>query len=677
MEFIEFRNAIRKQFREMQKYPLYVADTDKEKLWEVYLDSFSPENNPFFRERTEHDCQCCKQFIRSMGNVIAITNEGRVISLWDVPILNYYQDTANALSAYVKKQKIRNIFLKSEHSFGIKENHGISPLGNVETFNHFQLDIPNAYVIPSESLGIKHSEAMASFNVFARGLKTITLESIEIVLDLISQNSIYRGEEHKDSIVAFKKLLIKSKQLDRKDFDIFAWKFSSFVGARIRNTMIGTLLVDISDNVDLEVAVSKFESKAAPENYKRPKALVTKRMITDAQKTVYGLGLQKSLPRRAATIDDLTINNVLFADKAVKKSLDVFDDLKESFSDNTKELKYVEEISTKDFMEKVLPTASKLELLFDSKNINNLVSLIAPENADAPNITKWENNFSWSYNGEVADSLIKDKVKSLGGGTVGPLRFSINWAEGDWSDDNSDLDAWAKEPNGVDIGFNTSFVKTRNKRSPCSGQLDIDIQNPSGRDHNNIVENIIWIDKSKMLDGKYFLKVHQYQNHNSKGFKAEVEFDGKIYTYIYDQPVYGNINVAIVTLKDGEFSIKHKLPIAAESVQEHWNIATNKFHTVKTLMYSPNHWDDKGFGNRHYFFMLENCLNPDPIRGFYNEFLPESLTKHRKVFELLGSKMRADYSDQQLSGLGFSTTKKGSIICRVSGSFSRVLKIVF
>jgi hypothetical protein len=50
---------------------------------------------------------------------------------------------------------------------------------------------------------------------------------------------------------------------------------------------------------------------------------------------------------------------------------------------------------------------------------------------------------------------------------------------------------------------------------------------------------------------------------------------------------------------------------------------------------------------------------------------------HRKVFEMIGSKTRAAYSDQQLAGLGFSSTLRNEVIVRVSGSFNRILKIKF
>lgn len=96
------------------------------------------------------------------------------------------------------------------------------------------------------------------------------------------------------------------------------------------------------------------------------------------------------------------------------------------------------------------------------------------------------------------------------------------------------------------------------------------------------------------------------------------------------------------------------------------------------MMMSPNYWDgQEGIGNKHYFFMLEGCKNPDSVRGFFNEYLSPALTPHRKVFEALGSKMVTPYNEDQLSGLGFSSTVRNSVICKVLGTFERIIKINF
>lgn len=60
-------------------------------------------------------------------------------------------------------------------------------------------------------------------------------------------------------------------------------------------------------------------------------------------------------------------------------------------------------------------------------------------------------------------------------------------------------------------------------------------------------------------------------------------------------------------------------------------------------------------------FMLDGCKNPEEVRGFYNEFLNPKLEKHRKVFEVLGSKLKCKPTDNQLSGVGFTTGRKDSV----------------
>jgi hypothetical protein len=163
------------------------------------------------------------------------------------------------------------------------------------------------------------------------------------------------------------------------------------------------------------------------------------------------------------------------------------------------------------------------------------------------------------------------------------------------------------------------------------------------------------------------------------GFRAEIEVLGEVFQYEYDKPLKHKewITVAEVTLKNGVFSVKSHLPTLGEKVVDVWGINTCNFHKVDAIMFSPNHWDEQQVGNKHVFFMLNGCVNPDETRGFYNEFLRNELNEHRKVFEVLGSKMKVEQSAQQISGLGFSTTKRDEVLVRVTGKFSRVLKVKF
>ena len=123
------------------------------------------------------------------------------------------------------------------------------------------------------------------------------------------------------------------------------------------------------------------------------------------------------------------------------------------------------------------------------------------------------------------------------------------------------------------------------------------------------------------------------------------------------------------------FVIAESLP-SSQTSREVWGLKTQTFQPVNVLMLSPNHWDDRAVGNKHYFFMIDGCRNDGTARGFFNEFLKADLDKHRKVLEMVGSKMKIEGAEQ-LSGLGFSSTMRNSIVCRVKGSFTRTIKITF
>lgn len=504
-----------------------------------------------------------------------------------------------------------------------------------------------------------------------RSLCEISPGALETVLELIAQNSLYRGEENLFALNAFKSLKKRFDKLQNNaEKYIFCWpKLYDITDsvARIRNTAIGTLLVDLSEGKDLKSAVGSFESKVAPTNYKRPTALITKSMIKRAQKKVEELGYTSALERRYAVTEDITINNVLFADREAKEQMNVFDELTSQATESIKHLDKVEEVDIRSFIENILPKAESIELMLENRHAGNLVSLVAPTDPEAKGMFKWHNNFSWAYAGDIADS-IKERVKKAGGKVDGDLRCSLSWFNYD------DLDLHMLEPDGTHIYYGDSCPHG------TEGNLDVDM-NAGGRQSRQAVENICHPDRNRMKEGTYELYVYNFSRRESidVGFEVEIEFDGIIHSFAYTKAVKDRTTVSVATFrytKNKGIEFIKSLP-STQASKEMWGIATQKFHKVKMIMNSPNHWDDKATGNRHYFFMLENCLNDGRARGFFNEFLTDELRDHRKVFEVLGSKMKTKESDNQLSGLGFSSTQRNSVFCRVKGSFTRTIKITF
>jgi hypothetical protein len=666
-----FKTTIENQFSNLIKYDkLFVTDIEKDVLWDTYLNSYPNGSNNIYKERREFDCVACRSFIRKCGNVVAI-KDNKLVSIWDINIGNPFSDVAEKMSKLVKSAKIKNIFVSNEAKLGVDKNNQMLEDGNVITWDHLYFELPRDFVNrSSDSIESIQGKFRDSKNVFKRSLDELTLDAGHTILELIAQGSIYRGEEHKSAISEFIATKTKYDKLREEDKDNWCWiKSNSSSITRIRNTALGTLLIDISEDVDLNVAVKKFDKVMAPTNYKRPKAIFTKKMVEDAQNKISELGYTNSLGRRFANLSDITVNNVLFLNRGVEKvNKSVFDDLKDEATVNPKNFSKVEDVNIEDFVNNILPSAKGIELMVESKHQSNLMSLIAPQDKDAPSMLKWNNNFSWSYNGDITDSM-KQNVKNAGGNVEGVLRFSIQWNEN--ADNRNDFDAHCIEPDR-----NKIYFSNKGRVHSSSGMLDVDIQNPGSK---VAVENITWTNKAKMQEGRYKFLVHNYSHNGGRsGFTAEIEYDGQIYSYDYSKELKQGEKVIVAEImfskKDGIKFIK-SLDSTASS-KEIWGIKTNNFVKVSSLMFSPNYWDNQnGKGNKHYFFFLEGCNSDSLPRGFYNEFLKDDLLKHKRVFEALGSKMRVEQSDNQLSGLGFSSTQRNSIVAKVDGNFSRVIKI--
>ena len=676
------RNKLMENFAEITKdvTHLFEVNVDKDEMWNLYLDSFPSGTNEIYRERRSHDCSCCRQFIRAIGNAVII-KDNKITTIWDFETNdNTYQPVLKALSTFVKSHAVSDIYVSKFKKIGSMQNYEEMEDGRIHEWTHFFLELPDKFVDrSSRSTGDIKGGYRDTRNVFKRSLDEIDIDSLDTILELISSNTLYKGEEWKSALTEFRKYKVEYDKLTtEEEKDNYTWEQSVKVGVvigRIRNHSIGTLLVNVSEGMDLDTAVRKYEQIVAPSNYKRPKEIFTKKMLEEAKNTITELGYMESLGRRFATLDDITVNNILFSNKDSAKRIggmdDIFGEMEREVSSNPKKFSKVEEIAIDKFVSDVLPTASEVEVYFENKHTNNMVSLIAPENKDAKTMFKWGNNFGWAYTGNMTDSM-KERVKAAGGKVDGDLRFSIQWNED--GKDNCDLDAHCKEANGYEIYFGSAKKPTF---SPTRGQLDVDIIRPNG---NIAVENITWADRKTMKPGKYLFFVHQYSGSVRNGFRAEIEFDGKIYSFDYNKSMRTGekVPVAEVTLNvDGTFTIKELLSSNVSS-KDVWNVRTNQFIPVSVIMYSPNYWDKQdGIGHRHYFFMLKDCINPEAPNGFYNEFLKNELVEHKRVFAALGSKMRVKDVNDQLSGLGFSATKRDELIVKVKGNTERVLKVKF
>lgn len=688
MSFVGFRDDLKAHFDKMCKgsKALFTTDVDVEELYNLYLDSYAEGDNPVFRERREHDCSACRHFIKQVGGLVTI-KDGKVTTMWDfTPTEKKYKKVAKALSDYVRRHKVNGIYMATCSNVGTEHNNEIyvdaDGKNQVRTWTHFHVMLPRFAV--SRQPDTDKSGLVTGKQVFKRALDEISLDAVDSVLELVDSNTLYRGRENRSMIKDFRDHKVAYEALSGDDEkDLYAWEKSVSAGpaaSRIRNTSIGTLLVNLSEGMDLDRAVTQYESITAPANYRRPKAVFTQKMLDDARQKITELGYMESLPRRFATLSDITVRDTLFVDRNVSKKVfgtteaeGLFGDMEKSIPVSAKKFSRAEEIGIDDFVSKVLPTASHIELLLESRLSKNMVSLIAPKNKDAKSMFKWNNPFSWAYAGNMTDSALKQNVKNAGGAVDGVLRFSIQWNDQPGEFDRNDEDAHCKEPTGhIYYGCKNGF--------PSGGNLDIDIIHPT--DGVPAVENITWPDKSRMKPGDYRFWVNCYSARGGRtGFRAEIEFDGQIYSYDYDKPLRQSEDVLVATVHldtNGNFSITETLDSTASS-RAVWGLNTNQFVPVSIIVNSPNHWDgEAGIGAKHTFFMLDGCVNTETPNPFFNEFLRDELGRdHKRVMEALAFKAHVEDSEDQLSGVGFSHTQRGEVTVKVHGATERVLKVKF
>ena len=606
-------------------------------IYASYLAAFPAGSNEIFRVRTEHDCNCCKNFIRRLGHLVGFTEEGARQTVWDnwQELPEPYRTVGAAMQALVLQAPLQSVFRTKEQSFGAEktpDNH------ENKMWDHFygHVNPRHRNPKPDEAIGIFNTTA----HVFRRGLEELNADSFDTVIGLIEANDLYRGAEYLSSIKEFQKV----QRMYRLAPDQTAFIFMNLDTpvARFRNTVMGTLLTDLSDGVEIEKAVRAFETKVAPSNFKRSTSPVSPKMVEGAVAKIKELGLESAIHRRHARLSDVSVNDVLWVDGSARtKMKDALTEL--LIPETTAPVAKIDRtipINIDEFMDEVAPNADAISILVKNNQVNNLVSITGADGDER--LFKWDNNFAWSYNGDVTDS-IKERVKKAGGRVEGAaVRVSLSWFNHD------DLDIHCDGPTGRIYYGNKANV------------LDVDMNN--GNLTNEPVENLSWM--SIPRDGVYRIYVNQYSRRSTEnvGFILETEIAGKLEQYVYDKAVVGSVDGLVMKVMDGKITIEPALPGGTTS-KNVWNIKTETLVPVDTVMLSPNFWGDRHSGNKHWFFMLRGCENPDAVRGIYNEYLRSDLySEHRKVFELLGQKTKVQPGGEQLSGIGFSSTRKDEAI---------------
>jgi hypothetical protein len=474
MTFKNLNNKIKEQFSLMQQYKLYRINKTGEEVWNTYLNGFKPEQNPVFRDpnSSTENSNNDKNFIRRYGNIVAITPELEVISLFDINVEgSKYEDTIKGLQGFIKTSEIKEVFFETfnelnslpyekvnknadkfqlGHEKTLKkytqeevDKFGVVNTSDVYTFDHFHVFLNKQFVDTSgKSVESIMGEYRDAKNVFQRAMQEIPLDTLNLVRDLINQGSLLDGQTHLYKIEQFIPLKQEYDNIENSKKDKWCWmKSYQLPFAKFRNELIGTLCSELAEGEELNKACQNWNKRVDPSNYMKATAPITKKQIEEARKFVEENGYEDSFDRRFANIDDIKVSEILHSNvgEGKIKSVSIFDNVKATSTRHKRsEFDGIEIVSIDKFMKDILPTCTSVEAFLTNQQEGNLVSLTTANNKDSKPIFKWSNNYSWTFNGNLAGkSQIKENVKLAGGKVDGVLRFSIMWADG--NGDDSDL----------------------------------------------------------------------------------------------------------------------------------------------------------------------------------------------------------------------------------------------
>lgn len=384
----KFRDLVKVQFSNLVGDGIPLFTTGVEDLFSIFLDNL-PE-----QARQHYTCHACRHFFNRYGDLLTISDDGTAQSvLWDEDLTpSFFKPAVKALRKTILKSKINGVFKTDLKVLGM-------PVTGAWT--HFSVLVPEKMRHRSrvQSASQLMAEKLEDRKMLFNALTDYSLTTIEQAVSVLKSETLYRGEKTLGIAEWFRDVKIKFE--NKRNKDNFIWQAVATAPAgfcHIRSSMIGTLLDDIESGMEFAAVKRRWDEKMSPLQYQRPQAAPSAGNIEQAEKLVEKLGIQNSLKRRFARLDEIeTIWRP--KEKPEQTQSGVFGHLvtKDKQPPARMELPSVT-MTWQKFHDTVLPHAEKIEFMVPS--IGPFSAIVTAVDMDAPPIIQWDredrrNPFSW------------------------------------------------------------------------------------------------------------------------------------------------------------------------------------------------------------------------------------------------------------------------------------------
>lgn len=380
--------------------PLFT--TGIENLYDIFL-----EKLPWYA-RQHYNCRTCRNFVNRYGGLVTINNNGTLEpAMWDFDIPAFFEDAVYAIRENVRKSNVTGVFLTSETRLGTASSGG---------WTHMCVDIPiyrrhhrNFFETADRSMAKKREEFKMVHSAWCRYDPDVVKKAI----NMLKSDQLYRSEKFIKNAEWFLDLITKNMGAGMERPRNYIWKAVATAPegfCHIGSSVLGTLLDDIHEGrTDAEI-IRRFNEKVDPLYYQRPQAAPSRGNVERAEKIFKELGLENSLKRRFARLDEVKKIWMprMMEYKAAEFSEGIFSGIKTKEDLEPKKMPNVAygvtTMTWVKFREKVLPEAKHIEMYVGPgrQPFGALVTAVYP---DANPIIRWDlvgvrNPVNWyCYNG--------------------------------------------------------------------------------------------------------------------------------------------------------------------------------------------------------------------------------------------------------------------------------------
>lgn len=397
--------SIRESWNEtlMSKDPLF--STNCGNLYDIFLYNLPAE------ARKHYDCNACRSFINRYGSLVHVDESGVAMpAMFHGAWPKFFADALAAMRDIVCDAKITSPFITSEKRLGIPKT-GI--------WSHMAVDVPRdiRWTDRLKTADQRMAELKQDHETLWNAITKYSIDTAKTAVNLLSSNSLFRSEKFIAQARWFLDIL-EMKSSHKSTYRNLIWRRVVKAPAgycHVPGSTLGSLLDDIQEGMDFDTIKNRFNAKVDPLRYQRPQVAPTSQNVARAEKIFAELGLENSLKRRYARLDEIqTIWKPTPVENS-KRSTGIFSQIKTKDSTPKRPANNLVAPPTTmtwvKFQRDILTTAKKIEYSVSAYNYGPYAAIVTASDMDAPPIIGWDreearNPFSWYLyaNGSTARS---------------------------------------------------------------------------------------------------------------------------------------------------------------------------------------------------------------------------------------------------------------------------------